>query len=211
MQTRVLAGIFAFMFAAGGLQSGFAQQRPDFGGSWIVDRVEMPEMPSGGPGGGPGGGRMPGGGGMPGGGRGGRGGGMRGGGPGGGRGDMPGRGADMLREGNRVTIAQTPEGLTVSTEDGRATTYRFDGEAAASADQQGGKVLSRTRWEGVALVTESERSMTTPRGEMKIKTREVRSLDEEGKTMTVKITNDTPRGAITRTVILVKEDGPTRE
>ena len=60
---------------------------------------------------------------------------------------------------------------------------------------------SKTKWEGVALVTDITRSMETPRGKFDMKSREVRSLSEDGKTMTVRNTVDTPRGKQTMTVI----------
>jgi hypothetical protein len=59
---------------------------------------------------------------------------------------------------------------------------------------------SKSRWEGVALVTDMTRSMDTQRGNVDIKSREVRSLSEDGKTMTVRTTMNTPRGNQTMTV-----------
>jgi hypothetical protein len=59
---------------------------------------------------------------------------------------------------------------------------------------------SKSRWEGVALVTDMTRSMGTQRGNFEIKSREVRSLSEDGKTMTVRTTMNTPRGSQTMTV-----------
>jgi len=59
---------------------------------------------------------------------------------------------------------------------------------------------SKTRWEGVALVTDLTRSMNTPRGNFDMKSREVRSLSDDGRAMTVRMELDTPRGKQAMTV-----------
>jgi hypothetical protein len=65
---------------------------------------------------------------------------------------------------------------------------------------------SKTKWEGVALVTDMTRSMETGRGNFEMKSREVRSLSEDGRMMTVRTTLDTPRGKQTMTVTYAKVD-----
>jgi hypothetical protein len=58
----------------------------------------------------------------------------------------------------------------------------------------------------VALVTDITRSMETPRGNFDMKSREGRSLSEDGRTMTVRTEFDTPRGRQAMTVTYAKTD-----
>lgn len=182
----------------------WGQTRPDFTGTWMVEKVDTAggsgEAPRSGGGGfgGPGGGRG-GGLGRPGGpgGQGDRGG-------GGGRGGErpegvpaegrrgPGMGA-MYHVGDVVTLKQTAERLIVTREgeDGAVMmSYMLDGETSTS----------KSRWEGVALVTELSNAVESPRGKMTMKSREVRTLGEDRNAMTLTVTLDTPRGKQLSTV-----------
>jgi hypothetical protein len=178
-----------------------AQSHPDFTGTWVVEKVEMPERPQGGMrGGGMGGGR----GGM----RGGMGGGgMRGGGQGGpGGGGMRG-GFARLHEGDTVRIKQTADRITVTfpTGDGeQMNTYALDGSESSNVAGET-SVKSKTKWEGVALVTDSSRTIEGPQGEVTLKTHEVRSLSDDKKRMTVVTTIDTPRGKMTATTTFARD------
>lgn len=170
-----------------------AQSRPDFSGTWIVEKVEMPERPQGGMrGGGMGRGGMH---------RGGQGrpqaqgGGMRG-------------GFARLHEGNKVRVKQTADRITVTfpTEDGeQMNTYALDGSESSNIAGET-SVKSKTKWEGVALVTDSSRKIEGPQGEMTLKTREVRSLSDDKNTMTVVTTIDTPRGKMTATTTFARAE-----
>jgi hypothetical protein len=114
----------------------------------------------------------------------------------------------LMQEGQRVRIKQSPERLivTIAGESGeQMNAYALDGSESSNASGQG-TVKSKTRWEGVALVTEGTRRIEGPRGEVTLKTREVRSLSEDGRTMTVRTTVDTPRGKMTSTVTFVKAE-----
>lgn len=182
---------------------------PDFSGSWKVTSIDMPEPPAGGFGGG---GNRGGGGGVGrrGGGFGGGGGGRRG----GGNGDPnTTNGADdnrpqRLQVGDVVHIKQTDDRLIV-TQDASGgpemNSYELDGKTSTNRAGQG-TMKSTTKWEGVALVTDITRSMQTQRGNFDMKSREVRSLDQEGRTMTVRTTLDTPRGKQMMTVTYAKGD-----
>ena len=157
------------------------QGRPDFTGTWVVESIERPERPerpsSGSQVRGPGA-RM-------------------------GAGPMV-----LLQEGQRVRIKQSPERLivTIAGESGeQMNAYALDGSESSNASGRG-TVKSKTRWEGVALVTESTRTMEGPRGEVTLKMREVRSLSEDGRTMTLRTTVDTPRGTMTGTVTFGKAE-----
>ena len=155
-----------------------AQGKPDFAGTWVVDTVERPERPSGG---------------------------REGSGPGGGGGRRGGPMA-MLQKGQRVRITQTAERLSVTStgESGEQTnSYALDGSESTNTSGRG-TVKSRTKWEGAALVTEGTRNMEGPTGAMTLKTREVRSLSDDGRTMTLRTTVETPRGQRTTIVTFVK-------
>ncbi len=152
------------------------QGKPDFTGTWVVDTVERPERPDGG--------RREGGAGRRGGGF------MR-----------------MLEKGDRVRIKHTAERLTVtsSVESGeQVNTYSLDGSESTNTSRRGGAMKTNTRWEGAALVTTGTRSVNGPMGEMTLKTREVRSLSDDGRLMTVRTTVDTPRGQMTTAVTFVR-------
>jgi hypothetical protein len=181
-----------------------AAKHPDFTGSWKVTNIEMPEAPAGDFGGGNGGG--------------GRGFGGRRGGFGGGRrgaangdpdaanggGDRPQR----LEAGDVVHIKQTDERLIVTQDTPGGSvmnSYGLDGKTSTNRAGQG-TMKSTTRWDGVALVTDITRSMETQRGNFNMKSREVRSLDQDGRTMTVRTTLESPRGKQTMTVTYVKVD-----
>ena len=189
-----------------------AQSHPDFSGTWVVEKVEMPERPqggmrSGGMGGGRGGyggGGMHGGGGM-------GGGGMHGGGQGrpqgqGKSGGMRG-GFARLHQGDKIRVKQTADRLTVTfpTEDGeQMNTYALDGSESSNIAGET-SVKSKTKWEGVALVTDSSRKIEGPQGEVTLKTHEVRSLSDDKGTMTVVTTIDTPRGKMTATTTFARD------
>jgi hypothetical protein len=179
-------------------------KHPDFTGTWKVSKIEMPEPPAGGFGGG--GDRGFGGGG-------GRGRGGRRGGGGGDRdaaGGTGGRAAQpqRLEEGQTVRIRQTDERLIVTEEtpDGATmSSYSLDGKE--TSNNAGNAVTkSKSKWEGVAIVTDSTRTTDTGRGKLEMKSREVRSLSDDLKTMTVRSELDTPRGKQTMTVTYSKVD-----
>lgn len=174
-----------------------AGEKPDFSGTWRLD-PERSEM-----------------------GRGGRG-------PGSGRG--AGRGAGRSGEGDRqrrdgrgrrgmgpmgrggmrgpLTIDHKEQQLIIKQtlnfggeERVRTSRSTTDGKESTNPGFGGMSMPSRTYWEGNRLVTES--SMETPMGAMAVK--EVRSLSDDGKTMTVvRTTTGGPRER-TQTLVYVKE------
>lgn len=161
----VFAGAAALL--VGSVPAARSQTRPDFTGTWVVESVDSPRPQNDGlrGGGGRGGGRA----GIGGGGRGMPGGRARGGAGRGSQGAGPVRGgmvAEPFQKGDRVSITQTLDTLVVVQEaSGSRTSYSFDGRETSNAGASGATVKSTTRWEGVALVTESSQSMSTPRGE----------------------------------------------
>ena len=190
-QVSVMA---AAVLVAGSLEGLEAQERPDFSGTWVVERVEFE-----GPRGNAGGGR--------------RGGGGRGGGRGqAGRAGRGGQGRRAVigppyQEGDRVTIRQTNEGLLMTDETrSRISSYSFDGRETSNPGPGGSTIKSQAQWEGAVLVIESELSVAGPRGDITLSTREVRSLSEDGNTMTLVATGKMPFGTISSTVILARTD-----
>lgn len=178
-----------------------AGEQPNFSGTWTLD-PERSEMGRGGRG--PGAGRF----GV------GRGAGIpregdrqRGGGSG-----RRGRGA-MGRGGMRGPLTiDHKEGLLVirqtlnfrGEEQVRTSRFTTDGKESTNPGFGGMSTPSKTWWEGTRLVTES--SMETPMGLMQ--SREVRSLSDDGKTMTVvRTTTGGPRER-TQRLVYVKQTAP---
>ncbi len=109
----------------------------------------------------------------------------------------------MYHVGEVVTIKQSPEFLIVTREGEGVTamgSYALDGSEVKHEGLGGGASSSKSRWEGVALVTELSTAMETPRGKMTMKSREVRTLGADPNTMTVTVTLETPRGKQLSTV-----------
>lgn len=113
----------------------------------------------------------------------------------------PGRGGQQVDMSNlTLTITQTAESITlVQTGLGpdRTSTYYLDGRESTNAAMRG-EMKSTSTWDGDQLVTEGSSTMQTPNGERTITLKEVRSLSEDGKTMTVSTTTDSPMGSRTQ-------------
>ena len=176
-----------------------AGEKPNFSGTWSLD-PERSEMGRGGRG--PGAGRFGPGRGD---GRSREGGRQRGGGPGRrgmgpmGRGGMRGPLTIDHKEGMLV-IRQTLN--FGGDEQVRTSRFTTDGKESSNPGFGGMSTPSKTYWEGNRLVTES--SMETRMGAMQ--SREVRSLSDDGKTMTVvRTTRGGPRER-TQTLVYVKQE-----
>lgn len=187
MRRHVFAFV-AMVAVLAGVPSAFAQTRPDFTGTWVVESIEAPRPPEGGFGGRRGGGR---GRGMP---SGRERGGAGQGAPGAGRG-RGGRLAGRFGKGERVSMTQTTDTLVIVRESGgHRTSYALDGRETSSPGAVGGAIItSTTQWEGVALVTKNSQAM-----------REVRTLGDDGRTMSLVMSSETPRGEIRTTVTFTR-------
>jgi len=213
MAQRVTVFFIATILAVPLVARTQTASHPDFTGSWKVTNIDMPEA-GGSIAGGDRGNRGRFGGGRGGfGGRGGRGfGGARRGqrnddpnNPNGGRPERPQR----LEVGQIVRLRQTDDRLIVTQDDGQGvatmSNYTLDGKESINRIGQM-TTKSKSKWEGVALVTDMTRSMETGRGNFDVKSREMRSLSDDHRTMTVRTTMDTPRGKQTMTVTYGKVD-----
>ncbi|HEY2943613.1 MAG TPA: hypothetical protein VGN09_14365 [Vicinamibacteria bacterium] len=148
----------------------YAQAKPDFSGTWVLDR-EKSDPPGMGPGGGQG--------------------------PGGGMaGDLT------------ITITQTATELKIQREApaGRMTsTYALDGAESKNTGPRGGETRSKSRWDGDKLVTEGQQTMNGPDGPVTIDFKDVRRLDDDGKSMVVETTRTSPRGTQTRKTVFSRK------
>lgn len=162
--------------------SAGAQQRPDLSGNWRLnpEKSEIPPaMGQGGRAGGPPDGA------------------------GAGRGIGMGMGVPIS-----VYITQTGEKLLLDQKVGdqaRMLTYYLDGRESRNRGMRDSEVVSKARWDGAALVIESTMSLETPMGPMTLATKEIRTLSEDGNTLTAVVTTTTPRGEITRTLVYEKQ------
>ena len=178
-----------------------ADARPDFTGSWLVDGVTT----TGGDREGREGRRS--GGGFGGGGRGfGRGGGRGGHGEGGEeRPRGPVEGVPALERGTHVEITQTETLLTVIVAPdagGRVVRYPLDGSDGYTSAADGTALKTKTSWQGVALVTDTQ---STEKGRS-FKAHQIRTMDATGK-VTIETTIETPFGKRSVTATLTKREG----
>jgi hypothetical protein len=173
---RVLVSLLAGSVVAA---AAYAQSKPDFSGTWVLDR-DRSDPPGMGPGGGPGG-------------------------PGGGPGRPGGAG---FQGAQTLTIVQSGAELKLQREgrDGPVTsTYALDGSESRNAGFRGGESRSKSHWDGEALVTEGKQTMETPEGSVTMDFKEVRRLADDGKTMVVETTRTSPRGTTTRKTVYTKK------
>ena len=182
-----------------------ADSHPDFSGSWLVDGVTTTGRDREGREGRRSGGGF--GGGVRGFGRGDRGGrgGPGGSGREGGRARGPVNDEPGLERGQRVEMTQTDALLTVviaPDAGGRVVRYPLDGSDGYTSTPDGTPLRTKTSWQGVALVTESQ---STEKGRS-YKARQVRTMDAAGH-VTIETTVDTPFGKRTVTVTLTKREG----
>jgi hypothetical protein len=119
-----------------------------------------------------------------------------------------GRGGQQMDMSNLVhTITQTAEAITiVQTGMGpeRTTTYYLDGRESTNPAMRG-EMKSTSTWDGKQLVTAGSTTMQTPNGERTITIKEVRSLSDDGKTMTITTTTDSQMGSRTQKRVFDKQ------
>lgn len=113
----------------------------------------------------------------------------------------------VLEQGQRVRISQTAERLIVTTPAAggeQMMGYVLDGSETTNVVGSS-TVKSRTRWEGVALVTDTTQAADARGESITVTVREVRSLDHDGR-MVVRTTVTSPRGNMTSTATLVRTE-----
>jgi len=128
---------------------------------------------------------------------------MGGGRPGGGRG-MGGR----MGPATEVHATQTGDKLLLDQKMGdqsRLLTFYLDGRENRNPGMRNSEMVSKARWDGASLVIEGSMSFEGPNGSVTITTREVRTLSDDGRTMTVVTATTTPRGENTRKAVYDKQ------
>jgi hypothetical protein len=127
---------------------------------------------------------------------------------GGGMGGGGGGGAGGSGMANAVTtITQTATQLTIETKFGdqtRTTNYSLDGKESTNQGRMG-ETKSKAHWDGSSLVIQSTGSFNGPNGAMAFTSKEVRTLGDDGKTMTVVTTRSTPNGEVTTKRVFDKQ------
>lgn len=120
----------------------------------------------------------------------------------------PGGGGGGMMANATWTITQTADKITIAIQAGemnRTSTYTLDGKESVNPGMRGAEVKSTAKWEGASLVIESTQTMSGPNGDMTITSKEVRTLSEDGKTMTVVTTRVTPQGERTTKAVYDKQ------
>lgn len=114
-----------------------------------------------------------------------------------------GGGGGMMTPGPLV-ITQTDTELTTEQSFGdqvRKATYYLDGRESTNPGGRGGEAKSKAHWDGASLVIET----TSMMGENMVTTKSVRSLSDDGKTLTVVTTRPGPNGETTRKTVYDKQ------
>ena len=108
---------------------------------------------------------------------------------------------------NALVITQTATELTIEQSAGnqsRTLTYTLEGESSIPAGRGGNRTIT-SHWDGATLVSEGSQELSFGGGGgITIEVKEVRSLSEDGQTLTVEVTRTTPRGANTNTLVYTK-------
>lgn len=124
---------------------------------------------------------------------------------GGGGGQRPG-GMGGLRP-SELFITHSDSKMVIEQKMGERTvllTYYLDGRESKNAGMRGAEMTTKSTWVEHTIVTDGQNTFTTPMGEMTIKSHEVRSMSDDGKTMTIVSTATTPRGEMTRKAVYDK-------
>lgn len=160
-----------------------AAQKPDFSGTWKLNSEKSDPMgPPGGmsgqrPPADPASGKRP---------------------PGGGMGGMRPTELFITQFDSKMVVEQK------MADQSRMLTYYLDGRESKNPGMRGNDMTTKSVWKDNAIVTEGENTVTSPMGEVTIKTKETRSLSDDGKTMTIIAVINSPRGEMTRKLVYEK-------
>ncbi len=156
------------------LAGPLAAQKPDFSGTWKINTEKSDPIPAP-PAGAGGAGQRP-----------------------GGMGGMRPSELFIMHSDSKMVIEQKMAERTT------LLTYYLDGRDSKNPGMRGAEMTTKSTWVENTIVTNGENTFTTPMGEMTIKTHEVRSLSDDGKTMTIVSSATTPRGEMTRKTVYDK-------
>ena len=108
---------------------------------------------------------------------------------------------------NALVITQTATELTIEQSAGnqsRTLTYTLEGESSIPAGREGSMTIT-SHWDGAMFVSEGSQELSFGGGGgITIEVKQVRSVSEDGQTLTVEVTRTTPRGANTNTLVYTK-------
>jgi len=160
---RSLVFVMGCLLVAG---VAFAQEKPNFSGTWVLDKAKSDPM--GRPGG-------------------------------------PSPDVTLIIEHKEPTlkikqIIKTEQGERV-----QELSYTTDGKENKNPGFRGGEVITKSKWEDGKLVTKGSQTMETPQGTMTMELTEIRTLSEDGKTLTVQTTRTTPGGERTTKQVYTKQ------
>jgi hypothetical protein len=99
-----------------------------------------------------------------------------------------------------LVIKQTPAVLAIERKAGErveTATFKLDGSESVNKSPSGQDIKSTSRWVGSTLVTKS--MMSTEQGTAEMS--DVRSLNADGKVMTIDVNRKTPRGDVKQKLI----------
>jgi len=115
-----------------------------------------------------------------------------------------GRGTMMPTE---LFITQLSTRMTVEmkiAERTRTMSFNLDGSPSRNPGMMDNEMVTTSTWVDNTIVTKGKNSFKTPMGAVAIETTEVRSLSEDGRTMTVDMTVVSPRGTVKRRMVYEK-------
>jgi hypothetical protein len=99
-------------------------------------------------------------------------------------------------------LVKTPQGDRT-----QELVYTTDGKENKNPGMRGAEVKSKSKWDKGKLVTKASQTIETPQGTVDLEITEIRSLSEDGKTLTVETTTVSPMGERTRKEVYVKKEG----
>jgi hypothetical protein len=119
--------------------------------------------------------------------------------PGGGRGMMTPTELFITQLSNRMTVELK------SAEQTRTMSFNLDGSPSRNPGMGETEMVTTSTWVENTIQTKGKNTFKTPMGEFTIETTEIRSVSEDGNTMTVDLTVVTPRGTTKRKLVYQKQ------
>ncbi len=169
MRTARTTAVALLAVLVGAIGPALAEERPDFSGTWVLDRARSDAPPARGA-----------------------------------AGPHEGGVTLVIRHAEPVlTIERRVEGKGPRS---RTVTYYTDGRTTESGGPYGSRITSTAAWEGRTLVVHTTRTRRTRGGsEATVEVTTRYDLSDDGRTLTVGVAADTPRGARTRHLVYTRQ------